>query len=387
MTTRPASAASGAFSRFLRLLRSVPLRLYGLAMIVLVSWLSYRAFRYLVVALIVPPTAPEQITGLPLRLDARAMTTTREDWKGTTAALHPRSPLAHYHRIDTWIQPDLGNNCTTSGCHPGLPHAQRKEDRAFLNMHATSMHCGVCHFDGEDRPARLTWYDIADGRPTGPPALLAALAETLDAQSTGPGATEARRNHLAELLREAAQQAGNSPQLEALADHVAASRAPGESYDKLIQAVRENLPRHFRGEYGRKLAVLGPDGRTPQLAHPDTEALVREFLAAPPTAGPQREAIIERLHSRRRATPRSCGDCHTGAGGVVDFVALGYPQPRVDALMSPVVVRMIERIRDGQPFYMPGFVDPRGETDAGDNQNNSADPGANPGPSDEEPKP
>jgi hypothetical protein len=356
MTTPHSTAKVSGGRRVLRFVRSIPMRLYGLAMIALVSWVSYRAFRYLVVSLLVPPAAPEQITGLPLRLDARAMTTTRDDWKGTTATLHPRSPLAHYHRIDTWIQPDLGNNCTTSGCHPGLPHAKQKEDRAFLNMHATSMHCGVCHFDGTDQPARLVWYDIADGTASGPPALLAALTDTLAADTQGAAATEAQRLRLEQLLRQAARDAGDSPQLAALADHLAASRAPSETYDNLVEAVRTNLPRHFRGEYGHKLAVADADGRTPLLAHPGTAALVKEFVSRPPPAGPQRDAMIKQLHPKRRETPRSCGDCHVGAGGMVDFAALGYPQPRVDALISPVVVRMIERIRDGQPFHLPGFV-------------------------------
>src|SRR5690606_8055967 len=94
------------------------------------------------------------------------------------------SPLAHYHRIDSWIEPDPFNDCARSGCHAPLPHARRKEVRAFLNMHATSIHCGVCHFQTDREPLNLGWYDLDHGEVRAEPAILQAYAMITNADST-----------------------------------------------------------------------------------------------------------------------------------------------------------------------------------------------------------
>lgn len=353
--TTSGERARNLWQRAWRFVRGLPLRMYALAMIVLVSWVSYRAIRYLLVSLLVPSAAPQQITGLPVRLTEDVLRSERGQWEGIAATVHPRSPLAHYHRMDSWIQPDPGNNCTTSGCHTPLPHARRKEVDAFLNMHATSMHCGVCHFDVRDVPLTLTWYRTREGSRCGVPAALRALTEVIAVRGKAQAANEDDRRRIAGLLDEAARDADGQPQLRVLADHFAAATAPGEPFDRLLAAAETQLPRQFRGEYGCKLAVVDARGE-PMLAHPGTEEAVRAFSAHAPPPGAERDELVKRLHPLRRESPRACHECHVGEGGLVDFHVMGYPAERARQLVGPVVVRMIEQMRDGRPFYLPEFV-------------------------------
>jgi hypothetical protein len=149
-----ASAGSGKPSRPLvvRILLGFIKRVYALALIALVLYLSFSAFAYLVNALILQPPPPPQIVDLPLRADEGLLETNVLAFRGVTAVENPRVPLAHYHRVGAWFQPDPANNCTQSGCHAPLPHGENRANRAFLNMHATSLHCGVCHLDAQERP-------------------------------------------------------------------------------------------------------------------------------------------------------------------------------------------------------------------------------------------
>lgn len=351
-------------SWIVRAARSLVLRTYALLLIVLIGWVSWRAFRYLVVSLLLPEGAPPQLTALPKRLDTPLLTTYRDEWQGLQSAEHARSPLAHYHRLESWIQPDAGNNCTTSGCHSPLPHAKRKEVRAFLNMHATSMHCGVCHMATEDRPLPLTWYNIRNGQESAPPAVLRALAELQAIRSADGnwGGTVEQRRTITALLHAAAEETGGAPELVTMARHFSSIRLAGPAFAELAAAALEILPRHFRGEYGAKTALFDRATGAPLLGHPGTAEAIQRFHRESPSASPaEREALLTAVHPRRRDVALVCGDCHQREGGLIDFAALGYPEPRIDDLVRPVVFQMIEHIAKGQPFYLPQFVSP-GET-------------------------
>ena len=175
-------------------------------MILLVGWLSYVALRYLVVTLMFPTPVPGQIAGVPRRLTADVLATRRGDWLGVQANQNPRTPAAHYHRLGGWVRPDRFNTCAQSGCHAPVPHAERKELRAFLNLHATSMHCGICHVEPGASGIRTTWYDLDNGRAQeAPPALrLFAWLTAPDAQPELAQPTPATQSRFVALLREAA---------------------------------------------------------------------------------------------------------------------------------------------------------------------------------------
>ncbi len=330
-------------------------RLYALIIIAVVAYVSYRAVRYLVVTLMLPTPVPDQILGVPLRLDAAVLETRRDEWGALGEDRLSRSPLSHYHRITGWVQPDDVNTCTASGCHSALPHAERKEVRAFLNMHATSLHCGVCHMQAET-PLDVTWYGLTDGAPQRRPALLAAYALLTSNDGAPPEPSDDVQQQIVSLLRAAARDADGAPALVTLADHLHAVRADSPMFVELLETARQALPSHFRGEYNAKLA-LREDGR-PLLGHPGAPAdAVRRLRTNPPERGSgDYEQLVAQVHPRRRSAPLQCNGCHVRDDGALTFADAGYPPSRVAALTQPLIFRMIENISKGQPFYMPGFA-------------------------------
>ncbi len=367
---RGASAALRSTGRFGRIISP---RVYALVLIMLIGWLTWRSVRYLVASLIRPAEAPAQIVELPMRLNEAMLRTQSSTWRGLRATEHPRTPPAHYHRIDSWIHPDPFNDCTQSGCHGPLPHFRRKEVRAFLNMHATSIHCGVCHFN-RDEPAsggqQVTWYDLDDGLARPPPSILAALElltadpAATDAASRSPHSTreDVEQERIVQLLEAAADEADGAPALKTLAEHFAAVRAGSAAYQKLTESARESLPRHFRGEYGAKLAVRKDGSTQPLLGHPGSEAAIRAYLESSrrPEArsDAEQQALLDAVHPLRRNRPRECHECHTTDRGLIDFAAMGFPKDRIAELVDPIVVRMIEHVAEGQAFQMPSVLAP-----------------------------
>jgi hypothetical protein len=358
-----APAPSRSPHRLGRTLRQLALglvrRMYAVGVIVLTGWLSFLALRYLVVTLMFPSATPPQITGIPTRLSEAVLGTRRDAWPGVEANVNPRSPLAHYHRMESWIQPDKFNNCTQSGCHAPLPHSQRKELRAFLNMHATSLHCGVCHLRSDDRPLVTTWYDLRTGRPRAAPAVLQTYAWI----ASDPGRrelaspTSADQDKLVQLLRDAARETDYEPALTQLAEHVADVRYSSPGFQALLERARAILPRHFRGEYGAKLALLNQQRRQPILATPGTAAAVEAFQREAATADPaRRQELLAAVHPACRSQPLHCTECHRADGSLIDFAALGYPPARQEALVRPVIFQMIENIAAGHPMYLPQFL-------------------------------
>ena len=352
---RRALALSGA------VVFSIMRRAYAAVLIVVIVWLTFLAVRYLFRSLIRPIAAPPQVMQLPTRLGEEVLRERREQWAALEATENARSPLAHYHRFEGWIEPDRFNDCTRSGCHLALPHARRKEVRAFLNMHAPSVHCSVCHIQSADTPLPVAWYSLANGKPCGPPAGLRAYefvtgAEERQRLAHPTGADQAR---LAALLREAAEAADGAPALRDLAARVAAVRVESEAFQELVGTVRTTLPEYFRGEYGAKLALYDPQTKKPVLGFPGTAAAVKEWLERGSTLNPtDRAALLVRVHPLKREQALHCSDCHRQAGGLVDFAHLGYPEARRDALFRPAIFQMIEHISSGQPMHLPEFTTP-----------------------------
>jgi hypothetical protein len=334
-------------------------RIYAVSLIALIGWLTWRSVSYLVVALIYPSEVPAQIAELPTRLDRESLRTEREAWRALEATESPRSPLAHYHRLDSWIEPDSFNDCSRSGCHAPLPHSKRKEVRAFLNMHATSMHCGVCHMKTDREPLDLIWYELAEGKPCEAPSIIKAFdmltSEASLAKLEKPDAT--LQNELVTLIRAAAREAQSPRALRELAEHLAAVRPESSAFAKLIVAAREKLPKYFRGEYGAKLAIQERATGMPIMGHPGTEAFVQRYLKDGSTLSEaERTELLKQIHPLKREKPLSCSQCHRAEGSMIPFDRLGYPQTRVDSIVNQVVIKMVEHIDQGRPFQMPGFV-------------------------------
>lgn len=351
---RRAAGALRALGRFLAR-RGVSLlrRAYALALIALILWLSAGAILYLVQSLIIPSAAPPQVTGLPKVLDVSLLKGPEVDWRGLAAVEHPRSPLAHFHQFETWIQSDPLNDCTRSGCHAPLPHSQRKQVRAFLNMHATSLHCGVCHLEFETQPLPLVWYGLADGRPRARPALLDVLA-WLEARPQEPeryGPVQQRE--IVALLTAASNDFPGEWHLPRLAADLSAVRAGSDSFLALLSDTDDAVRRALRGSYAAKIARRDPAGG-PILGNAGTEAAIQAWLERGATAtGAAREAMLQAVHPRRRETALQCTDCHRAQGGLLDFAALGYPAARIRSLTEPSIFTMIENIAAGRAFELP----------------------------------
>lgn len=354
---RAVGRAIAAFVRSVHRLRLMS-RLYAAALIAVIVGVTWLSLRYLLNSLAVDQP-PAQIVALPTRLDRAALGAGRSAFAALDAAEHPRSPLAHYHRLDSWIRPDSFNDCARAGCHNPLPHSKKKEVRAFLNMHATSIHCGVCHFTQDERPLSLAWYDLDNGKSRDPPSILRAyeMVTGPDVASRWKKADREEQSRLVGLLRSSALESGGARDLEELADHFEAYRLDSPGFERLLTEAPDLLPRHFRGEYGAKLAVLDRATGNTMKGHPNTRTAVREWLARKDSAAEsERKELLAAVHPLRRETALTCTDCHTASGGLVDFAKAGYPPARIDQLIAPIVFRMIEHINAGRPFHLPSVI-------------------------------
>ncbi len=345
-------------------------RVYALALMCLVLWLSWKAFIYLVAALILPAEAPPQIVDLPTRLDETTLARSGGSFAGLRATENPRVPLSHYHRLETWYQPEPLNGCTQAGCHVPLPHGKNKADRAFLNMHATSLHCGVCHERSDRKPLDLVWYDLRSGEPAGPPALLESYRWlTSRSPQEDEGFTREDQRRIVSLLRAASEESDADPVLEHLAGHLAAVSVKGSEFKRLLVLARDTIPRHFRGEYGAKLALADPVSGEPLLGNSSRDPAVVEYLEKRDRLGDEaQKRLLEKVHPTKRDPTLECSQCHTLEGSLVDLAAAGYPEARRRAIVEPIVMQAVENMKAGRPFHIPTFLAPvpgRSERESG----------------------
>ena len=144
--------------------------------------------------------------------------------------------------------------------------------------------------------------------------------------------------------------------MQQLADNLAAVGNRSPAFQEYVAEARALLPRHFRGEYGAKLAVLDPATHQPVLGFANTKAAIHAYLREAATAdAPQKTKLLASVHPLLRPQPQ-CSDCHTSTGGLIDFASVGYPPARIDMLTQPMIFQMIQHIAAGQPFYLPGIM-------------------------------
>ncbi|MEW6440520.1 MAG: hypothetical protein AB1640_06230 [bacterium] len=343
--------------RLVCLASTVVKKAYALGLIALVLWLSLKAFSYLVSALLLPARPPPQIADVPRRMDETVLERAAAAFAGVQATENPRSPLSHYHRFEPWFIPDQVNGCTRQGCHVPLPHGRNKADRAFLNLHVTSLHCGVCHTRVEETPLPLAWYDLKTGENRPAPASLRAYQWLMQPRvQSAPSFSAADQQEIVGLLESTAREAEGEPALSNLAEHLAAVRAQSADFRRLVALARETLPRHFRGEYGAKLALVDSRTREPRLGRTGDEDAIARFLAGRGRLGEEEEAsLLKHIHPDRRDPTLHCTQCHRSEGSLVDLTTVGYPPARIAAIIQPLVMQTIEHIAEGRPFHIPSL--------------------------------
>jgi hypothetical protein len=358
--SRSHSAGYRVSAWILRFLWGLLKRGYAAALILLVVWLSWLAINYLVSSLLMPARAPTQIVDIDTTLRPSTMSRKEAGAKGGRMAARPRTPLSHYHRLDAGFQTDRLNGCTISQCHAPLPHGKNKADRAFLNMHATSIHCGVCHLQTDQKPLALAWYDLKSGKVRSQaPALLRAYAWLTTPAARNPTAFKPKdQEDIVKLLRSSASEAYGDTELNSLAEHMEAVRVTSDEFIRLIRVSRDAVQGHFRGEYGAKLALTDTRTTKPILRNPGNDKAVRDFLAQRDTlTDEQKKLLLNRIHPQRRDPTLHCTQCHRPEGSLVDFSSIGYPPARVQAMSSPQVTSVIDNAVQGRQFHLPEFLE------------------------------
>ncbi len=70
----------------------------------------------------------------------------------------------HFHHIDYDMAPDNRSSCVE--CHGDIPHDEKKEIRAFGNMHSAFISCETCHvrLEGDQKTGVFKWYDRKTGQ-------------------------------------------------------------------------------------------------------------------------------------------------------------------------------------------------------------------------------
>ena len=221
-----------------------------------------------------------------------------EETQQVTGLKKPGIPREHFHLIDAYVDRPDPNAQICTMCHGAYAHGKEKKVRAFLNMHEDFMACTVCHVRKEDGQA-------------------------------GPGLI-AENERIGFLW---------------------VDRETGEFKNRV------------EGEYGKYPARISsvlydPQGRK-RLPTPITLAAAQDFLELKPKLKtPEKlEAARAKLHRAITKKPISCSDCHK-KDGYLDFLQLGFPQQRVDHLVSTEFVGMIDKYKT---FYLPSVIDFRGE--------------------------
>jgi hypothetical protein len=112
------------------------------------------------------------------------------------------------------------------------------------------------------------------------------------------------------------------------------------------------------GEYGKFPAKIYPrkvaaDGQE-TIIRPISEKAAREYLKYKDQFTPDQVAQAKaKLHEHISKKPILCIECHRKEG-YVNFSELGFPQNRVDHLMSTEVATMIDKY---ETFYLPEVMD------------------------------
>ena len=336
-------------SGFRHLLRQLIRRTYAACLLVAVCLLCFVSLTWLAKQWFGVGPAPDEVRDVALRIDM-------SDLEGAERqSRHERGPLAHFHVIPAWYSEDVANGCTASGCHQVLPHGERKEDRAFLNMHTTFVDCQVCHLEVAPTPGELGWVTLEDRSGREAPAVLqlAALLEP-----AVPSEAEGRLildRELRRLLTVAIDESGGDPELELWALQLDTAHPDGELYASYLREIRQGLGLHGHGEYGAKLGI---PGRRFTLDAEGERAAESLRGGGADLAKDEKEPLVEVVHRGFVRPDVQCTRCHADESDLVDFEQLGYSPRHADSLRGNAIVRQSESVERGETFYLPGLLTP-----------------------------
>ena len=337
---------SGAFFR----------RTYAAAVVGIYTVVAFISLRFLVTMLVSHQAAPIEIVDIPKRLEPQtyfAATALPVEVSPEGLRKRPRGPLAHFHQIPHWFQPDPRNSCTTAGCHAPLPHGNRVEVRAFLNMHTTFTDCMVCHREQHEANTVARWVKLPEREAIDAPAVLKLanlLEELRDDEFSAPFAISER---LQALVQASLPASGENPQLRRWLARLETTHPQSRLFHNLVNEMADEIHMHVHGEYGAKVGLF--DGNTllgsPTAAQDTaTRAFLRLADNAPAT---ERENLLTTVHAGIAPMGALCTPCHDPNPTLVDFRELEYPQTRLNQLYDNAVMRSVLSIEQGKPFYLP----------------------------------
>jgi len=336
--------------------RRVFCRLYSVVALAGYVFVAYTSLHFLATILESHSKAPIEIVGIPKRLDADTFLKAAAMPSPAEAAdpgHRVRGPLAHFHQIPKWFQPDPKNTCTTAGCHAPLPHGEHVSVRAFLNMHTTFTDCTVCHVAGEKTSAQARWISLPDRAPMDTPPIL-KLAQLLEnTREIKPEDAPALSGRLIELVEAALPASGNHWQLQDWLLRLRITNPRSKVFRHIVREMGSNIHMHVHGEYGAKIALFDQGKMVGSTTDRQREAIQR-FLALDPSAGDaQREPLLDIVHEHVRPTGAMCTPCHRTDPTLVDVKKLGYPQARLRRLQHNTIMESVLNIEQGKPFYLP----------------------------------
>jgi len=342
--------AEGRLPALLSLGADVAVRVYALLIFLAVCGAGVLAVLYLRDTVFRPVHVPPRFLAGQGKLDVADLRADNVPGMTGTAS---RAPLAHYHGVDRWFQSDLHNTCTSAGCHQPLPHTPKMKVPAFANFHATFLDCRMCHQDAPSQPgqsASVQWISTANGRPQDSPPILQLLSY-LDAQRDRiDSEPDAAHEKITGLLSQTLASIGADPILADLLMLLQTSTPGGPAWKRAVEGLIVELPLHARGEYAAKLAPRG--------VRPDAGGATRAAtcLAASPSSG-QRQRLQAEIHAPLRKSALACIACHGQQPPFLDFQSLGYSAQRSKALSDVAIADMMQRIREGKPFYFSKILE------------------------------
>ncbi|MHC4441719.1 MAG: formate dehydrogenase subunit gamma [Planctomycetota bacterium] len=334
-------------------------RIYSALLLVLCAVICYTSMNFLFTLLFTRQTAPIDIVEIPKRLDADMLQPSSETYVASTHVRddRPRGPLAHFHQIPSWYQADPGNSCSTSGCHVPLPHGDRIEIRAFLNMHSTFLDCGVCHSTDAEKSATARWFSLPERNPRTPPAVL-RLADLIE-QEGEVTEDEARglNEKLIQLLHEALLDSGYNAQLEKWLLRLETTNTQSKLWQSILADIRSGIRMHVHGEYNAKIGLYTED-KMLGLPSDEQKTATTRYLAEKETlSDDQQQSLLATVHKDVLPEGALCTPCHSPDPKLIDFTTIGYPKKYADSMKSSEVVRQMLNIEKGRPFNIPRILE------------------------------
>ena len=336
-------------------LRKLAMKAYSIGMLAVMCVAAFYVMSVLVAMIQGLDTTVKPET-LPVRLNVHdiAMTDTDDDASaGASSISLRRGPAAHYHAVPPWIKHDPGSSCAVSGCHSPLPHGERKEDRAFLNMHSTFVDCQVCHLEEETSAEDIRWLSLADRAPHDTPSIL-GLAAALDPPlPTNPVDLRRLDERLQVLLVDAVEVTGSDAELRYWLLGLRSSRLGGPKHRMILEQMRERIFLHGHGEYGAK---LGREGVQRVLDAQQQAAADRLVSQGASMSDELKEPLTELVHRGLARPEVGCSNCHSDDPDWVDYGVLGYSEARAASLRSSAVVRQSLAVERGETFHLPTLL-------------------------------